>query len=69
MFKRYGERALEESAARDDQLALAGDYDGRAIRAGLGVIDAVGRLKVKSAQLQARVGVATGLVVVNIFRL
>src|ERR1700675_2459824 len=37
----------------------------RAVRAGLGVIDAVGRLDVKSAQLQARVGIATGLVVVG----
>jgi class 3 adenylate cyclase/predicted ATPase len=37
----------------------------RAIRAGLGVIDAVGRLDVKSVKLQARVGIATGLVVVG----
>jgi class 3 adenylate cyclase len=37
----------------------------RAIRAGLGVIDAVGRLDVKSVELQARVGIATGLVVVG----
>jgi class 3 adenylate cyclase len=37
----------------------------RAVRAGLGVIDAVGRLDVKSAELQARVGIATGLVVVG----
>jgi class 3 adenylate cyclase/predicted ATPase len=37
----------------------------RAVRAGLGVIDAVGRLDVKSVKLQARVGVATGLVVVG----
>jgi class 3 adenylate cyclase len=37
----------------------------RAVRAGLGVIDAVGRLDVKSAKLQARVGIATGLVVVG----
>jgi len=37
----------------------------RAVRAGLGVIDAVGRLDVKSAQLEARVGIATGLVVVG----
>jgi class 3 adenylate cyclase len=35
----------------------------RAVRAGLGVIDAVGRLDVKSIRLQARVGIATGLVV------
>jgi class 3 adenylate cyclase len=36
-----------------------------AVRAGLGVIDAVGRLDVKSVKLQARVGIATGLVVVG----
>jgi class 3 adenylate cyclase/predicted ATPase len=37
----------------------------RAVRAGLGVIDAVGRLDVKSVKPQARVGIATGLVVVG----
>jgi class 3 adenylate cyclase len=37
----------------------------RAVRAGLGLIDAVGRLDVGSAKLQARVGIATGLVVVG----
>jgi class 3 adenylate cyclase len=37
----------------------------RAVRAGLGVIDAVGRLDVKSVKLRARVGIATGLVVVG----
>jgi class 3 adenylate cyclase/predicted ATPase len=37
----------------------------RAIRAGLGVVDAVGRLDSKSAALQARIGIATGLVVVG----
>ena len=37
----------------------------RAVRAGLGLIDAVGRLNVKSVKLQARVGIATGLVVVG----
>jgi class 3 adenylate cyclase/predicted ATPase len=37
----------------------------RAVRAGLGLIDAVGRLDVKSVNLQARVGLATGLVVVG----
>jgi class 3 adenylate cyclase/predicted ATPase len=37
----------------------------RAVRAGLGVIDAIGRLDVKSTKLQARVGIATGLVVVG----
>src|SRR5271168_1586145 len=35
----------------------------RAVRAGLGVIGAVGRLDIKSVKLQARVGIATGLVV------
>jgi class 3 adenylate cyclase len=33
----------------------------RAVRAGLGFIDAVGRLDVSSVELQARVGIATGL--------
>jgi class 3 adenylate cyclase len=37
----------------------------RAVRAGLGVIDAVGRLDVKFGKLQARVGIATGLAVVG----
>jgi class 3 adenylate cyclase len=37
----------------------------RAVRAGLGVIDSVGRLDVRSVELQARVGIATGLVVVG----
>jgi class 3 adenylate cyclase/predicted ATPase len=37
----------------------------RAVRAGLGMIDAVGRLDVKSVTLQARVGIATGPVVVG----
>jgi class 3 adenylate cyclase/predicted ATPase len=37
----------------------------RAIRAGLGVVDAVARLNAKSVKLQARVGIATGLVVVG----
>ena len=35
------------------------------VRAGLGAIDAVGRLDVKSIKLQGRVGIATGLVVVG----
>jgi len=30
MLKRYGEQALEESAARVNELALAGDDDGAA---------------------------------------
>ncbi|HME21712.1 MAG TPA: AAA family ATPase [Acetobacteraceae bacterium] len=37
----------------------------RAVRAGLGLIDAVGRLDVKSVKLHSRVGIATGLVVVG----
>jgi class 3 adenylate cyclase/predicted ATPase len=37
----------------------------RAVRAGLGAIDAVARLDVKSVKLEARVGIATGLVVVG----
>jgi class 3 adenylate cyclase/predicted ATPase len=37
----------------------------RAVRAGLGVIDAVGELDIQSTELQARVGIATGLVVVG----
>jgi class 3 adenylate cyclase/predicted ATPase len=37
----------------------------RALRAGLGLIDAVGRLDVDSVELQTRVGIATGLVVVG----
>jgi len=36
-----------------------------AVRAGLGAIEAVGCLDVKSVKLQARVGIATGLVVVG----
>jgi class 3 adenylate cyclase/predicted ATPase len=37
----------------------------RAVRAGLGVVGAVGGLDVESVNLQARVGIATGLVVVG----
>jgi class 3 adenylate cyclase/predicted ATPase len=37
----------------------------RAVRAGLGVIDAVARLDLKHAKLQTRVGIATGVVVVS----
>jgi class 3 adenylate cyclase len=37
----------------------------RAVRAGLGVIEAVGRLDVRSVQLRARVGIATGMVVIG----
>jgi class 3 adenylate cyclase/predicted ATPase len=37
----------------------------RAVRAGLGAIDAVSRIDVRSVELQTRVGIATGLVVVG----
>ena len=37
----------------------------RAVRGALGVIETVGRLDVKSVKLRARVGIATGLVVVG----
>jgi class 3 adenylate cyclase len=37
----------------------------RAVRAGLGAVDAVHRLDVESGKLQARIGIATGLVVVG----
>src|SRR6516164_5513754 len=37
----------------------------RAVRAGLGLIDAIGRLAVGSANLQARIGIATGPLVVG----
>src|SRR5262249_32623555 len=37
----------------------------RAVRAGLDSIAAVGRLDIKSVRLQARVGAATGLVIVG----
>src|SRR5215472_6090705 len=37
----------------------------RAVRAGLGVVDAVARLDIKSVDLRARIGIATGLVVVG----
>jgi predicted ATPase/class 3 adenylate cyclase len=37
----------------------------RAVRAGLGVVEAVSRLGIKAANLHARVGIATGLVVVG----
>src|SRR5215468_2473124 len=36
-----------------------------AVRAGLGVVAAVGRLDIRAVKLQARVGIATGLVVVG----
>jgi class 3 adenylate cyclase/predicted ATPase len=37
----------------------------RAVRAGLSLVDDVGRLDVKSVRLQTRVGIATGLVIVG----
>jgi len=37
----------------------------RAVRAGLAVVNAVGLLDIKTAKLQARVGIATGLAVVG----
>jgi class 3 adenylate cyclase len=37
----------------------------RAVRAGLSIVDVVGRLNVETAKLQARIGIATGLVVVG----
>jgi class 3 adenylate cyclase/tetratricopeptide (TPR) repeat protein len=74
-------RAVDEVVARSDGFVAKYMGDGvlayfgypraheddaeRAVRAGLGVIDAVGRLDVKSAQLHARVGIATGLVIVG----
>jgi hypothetical protein len=42
MLKRYGERALEESAARADELASAGDDNGVAVWRRIS--DAVGQL-------------------------
>jgi hypothetical protein len=31
MLKRYGDKALNESAVRADELAATGDYDGEAV--------------------------------------
>jgi hypothetical protein len=42
MLRRYGERALEESAARADELAAASDADGAAVWRR--ITDAVGQL-------------------------
>ena len=42
MLKRYGEKALEESAARVDELAADGDHDGAVTWRR--IIDAVGQL-------------------------
>ena len=41
MLKRYGEKALEESAARADELFAEQDHDGTAV---CRIIDAVGQL-------------------------
>jgi class 3 adenylate cyclase/predicted ATPase len=62
-------RAHEDDAERAARAGLGlidavGRLDVKS-RAGLGLIDAVGRLDVKSVKLQARVGIATGLVVVG----
>jgi hypothetical protein len=42
MIKRYGEKAVEESAARADELATGGDYNGAATWRR--IMDAVGQL-------------------------
>ena len=42
MLKRYGEKALEESASRADELATAGDDDG--VTVWRRISDAVGQL-------------------------
>ena len=42
MLKRYGEKALEESAARGDELAADGDHDGAVTWRR--ITDAVGQL-------------------------
>ena len=55
-------QAYEDDAERDD--AERDDAE-RAVRAGLGAIETVRRTEVKSIDLQARVGIATGLLVVG----
>ena len=42
MLKRYGDKALEESAARADELAVQDDYNGAAVWRR--IADAVGQL-------------------------
>jgi hypothetical protein len=42
MLKRYGEKALDESAARADKLAAQDDYNGVPVRRR--IIEAVGQL-------------------------
>src|SRR3977135_2744129 len=57
---------MPDAAPTDSGYPRAHEDDAeRAVRAGLGVIDAVDRLDVKSVKLQARIGIATGLVVVG----
>jgi len=46
MLKRYGDKALEESAARADELAAAGDNDG--VVTWLRIAHAVGELANKT---------------------
>lgn len=54
-------------SARSSKQCLCAPDAERAIRAGLGSIEAVARLDVGSAKLQARVRIATGLAVVGDF--
>src|SRR3977135_2952561 len=57
---------MPDAAPTDSGYPRAHEDDAeRAVRAGLGLIDAVGHLDIKSVKLQARVGIATGLVVVG----
>lgn len=46
MLKRYGDKALEESAARADQLFTEQDHDGAAVWGR--ITDAVGQLAAKT---------------------
>jgi class 3 adenylate cyclase len=62
-----GDEAIEPGDDLGDRAVISGGYPRaheddaeRAVRAGLSSIDSVGRLDVKSAKLQARVGIATG---------
>jgi hypothetical protein len=47
MLKRYGDKALEESAARADELAVQDDYNGAAVWRR--IADAVGQLANQTA--------------------
>jgi hypothetical protein len=49
MLKRYGDKALEESAARADELAAQDDFNGAAVWRR--IIDAVGQLANQCAAL------------------